>query len=208
MWVSLIFTSRFRNEAPGHRNRWQIMLGSQSVLAAWPASLSIKDCCPCSCPSCCDSPNDWTDRLSLSCMYMTSRTEFPSHAFILYKIYTIVSPLKSFKGRSDSLEGREQTSQLSRRLLVLRCLGAWWHLEVTAEVILGCFIHSLGKWLLRIYCVPGPILRWWIKLTVSLPHGAYIPVISQGTASDPHCLHALLVVVLNKKAHVPWHRTL
>lgn len=56
-------------------------------------------------PSCCDSPNDWTDHLSLTCLCMTSRTAFPSHATILYEIYKILSSLRVLRADQTAWRG-------------------------------------------------------------------------------------------------------
>lgn len=103
-------------------------------LSAWPARLGIQDSCPFAPPSGLDSPDDWTSHLSLSCMCLTLRSEFPSHATVE----------RFISGRSEcwsgSLEWREGTSlRMPPDIMVL------WGLvtpEEMAEVIFRA-LHSL-----------------------------------------------------------------
>lgn len=197
-WSS--FRTRLGSEAPWCLSRWHRMQGSQRDLAAWPAAWSLRTLVLCSFPSCPDSPDDWTSRLSLGCMCVTSRNEFPSHAATNFIKSTRWCHLWQVWGQVRQAGGDKVDQQALKMPLGLMILWGLVTPEEMAEVTfrgLHLFTQEMVvKSLLCCWARPQTVN----KAAESCPCGAYTAVISWGVTGDPHCLQAFLVLVLSKKA--------
>lgn len=122
IWRSLTFRGRFGREALWRLNSWQTVLGARapSLPAMQPGHPGLSSLLFCTLP--------WTQQvthcLSLG-VSMISRTQFTSHATVVYNIYKTV-PFVGGLRAGQSLEGKGCTSWLSRCLLVLWLCRAWW----------------------------------------------------------------------------------